>query len=181
MDGELAGTESLRVREHLDGCPLCRAEHQSLVATKRLVASLSVSEPRSGFEQELIQRIRSASLEPAWRRWTPGALALAPRPTQIRLAAAFAAISLIMLALSIRLSLLHNADPNSVSALRATIAQSQDGPLPPADIQFVHETWSRPQPVSAWDGPPSGGDSSGNARVRPLGAWQRTTAASPPR
>jgi hypothetical protein len=54
IDSELTGEEMLAIRAHLDICPPCRLEHQTLSETKRLVASLALKTPRAELERLLL-------------------------------------------------------------------------------------------------------------------------------
>ncbi|HRF60523.1 MAG TPA: anti-sigma factor [Fimbriimonadaceae bacterium] len=53
VDGELAGVEMLRLREHLGVCPACREEVEALRAMKRLLSRSPQVEPPAGFEDRL--------------------------------------------------------------------------------------------------------------------------------
>ncbi|GEM_PF-2314334 len=53
LDQELTGDETECVSAHLDVCPLCRSEYDSLKETKRLLASLALQTPREELEQLL--------------------------------------------------------------------------------------------------------------------------------
>ena len=44
-DGDLDGREARRVREHLEGCAACRAEHEALLRLKRMLAGESAHAP----------------------------------------------------------------------------------------------------------------------------------------
>lgn len=74
LDAEMTGEEMLAIRRHLDECPSCRAEHQSLRDTKHLLSSLALRAPASGFERHLRAEVeREASRHPLIR-WMPAAL-----------------------------------------------------------------------------------------------------------
>jgi anti-sigma factor RsiW len=74
IDSELTGEEMLAIRAHLDVCPSCRLEHQTLSETKRLVASLALKTPRAELERLLLTDLgrpsRPVSL-PALSRFIP--------------------------------------------------------------------------------------------------------------
>lgn len=53
LDGELAEEDSEAVRVHLERCPHCRAEHQSLLETKQVLAALGRRTPRADLERLL--------------------------------------------------------------------------------------------------------------------------------
>lgn len=58
LDGELSGREMGDVRAHLDTCRSCQNEHETLWATKRMVASLALKVPREELENLLIAQGR---------------------------------------------------------------------------------------------------------------------------
>jgi anti-sigma factor RsiW len=86
LDGELTPGEMTDVREHLAGCPSCRAELDDLRATKRVLGLLRAVDPPRDLEAGIRTR---ADEEPRWR-WFAW-----PRPA---LAAAAAALALILVA-----------------------------------------------------------------------------------
>jgi hypothetical protein len=70
IDAELTGEEMHAVSNHLNCCPACRLEQESLQETKRLVASLALKAPREELESLLLiesERAESASS----RLWSP--------------------------------------------------------------------------------------------------------------
>lgn len=61
-DGELRGTESLQVRDHLGRCEVCMAELEALrEVTSHLQQLSQVPAPPLGAEERVVTRIRSAS------------------------------------------------------------------------------------------------------------------------
>ena len=50
---ELPGVEQLQIRSHLRGCSSCEREHETLLQTKRLVATLACKTPRPGFDDDI--------------------------------------------------------------------------------------------------------------------------------
>lgn len=61
-DGELRGTESLQVRDHLSRCEVCMAELEALrEVTSHLQQLSQVPAPPLGAEERAVTRIRSAS------------------------------------------------------------------------------------------------------------------------
>jgi anti-sigma factor RsiW len=54
MDGELTGEDQLRIRRHLDFCHSCSEEHDSLLATKRMISTLAVRQARPEMEQKIL-------------------------------------------------------------------------------------------------------------------------------
>jgi anti-sigma factor RsiW len=177
IDGELTGAETLRIREHLSKCSTCRDEHESLLSTKLMISSLRVAEPDPGFEERLLECVRSVSPERPWLHRIQAAFALGGPGLRVRAAALFAAASLIILALSVRLTVATGAQ---TSASRMAVRQQ----TPPAtyiireqDLQFAHETFERPQPVSyrvmAEEQPFDRGSA-----VQPLTAWDPAASTS---
>lgn len=146
IDGELSGAEALRLREHLEGCEACRAEYASLLETKCLLASLPQVEPRPGFQDELLACLSSASSEPEWRRLLLGWWQTTDQRNRVRVAAAFAILSLLALGASVRVTLLNAAA--RPAAAQMTLAGTNGSALPRNDIGFAHETFERPQPAS---------------------------------
>src|SRR5947209_8479362 len=57
MDGELPGVEQLQIREHLKYCVHCNEEYESLLYTKRVLARLSVANPRNCLEDRILNRL----------------------------------------------------------------------------------------------------------------------------
>lgn len=51
MDDELTGEEQLQIRRHLGVCQKCSTEHDTLLATKRMISSLTVRQARPEMEQ----------------------------------------------------------------------------------------------------------------------------------
>jgi len=147
IDGELCGAEALRLREHIEQCPVCRADYETLRETKQLLSGMAVVEPRPGFEQDLLNYVLSAPCEPAWKRAIVGWWQTTDRRNRMRAAAAFAALSLAVLALSVR-GTLQTASSALPSYERLSMANGAwASPLPGRDVGFVHETVDRPQPV----------------------------------
>ena len=73
LDGELAGNESLIVRDHVARCPECAAELESLRLTKAMLHSARVPEPPTSAD-EVLRKIRLADREVP-RRWAVGLIA----------------------------------------------------------------------------------------------------------
>jgi anti-sigma factor RsiW len=76
LDGELTADEMAEVRQHLEGCPACRADIEELQRMKRLLARLQPPEVPRTFEAELLARIDRRSLM-GWLQWPRPAMALA--------------------------------------------------------------------------------------------------------
>jgi len=177
IDGELCGVDALRVREHLQQCRSCLGEYESLLDTKRVISSLGMVEPRLEFESELCDLVSRASQGTPLRRvvswWLVGS-----RRTRLRAASALAAASVIVLAMSVRLTVLRGGTlngPRQVAARAAHAAQQAELPYP--DIGFAHETFDRPQPVS-YRSATQDGDADDGPDIRPLPAWHSYRPAS---
>lgn len=54
IDRELTGAEMLEIRAHVEHCPSCSAEQESLLQTKRLLSALAYHTPRAELEQLLV-------------------------------------------------------------------------------------------------------------------------------
>lgn len=63
IDGELAGTEMLEVRDHVSVCPDCRDECESLRQVKAMLARVSGPEPDADFEERLVRCVMSSQVE----------------------------------------------------------------------------------------------------------------------
>lgn len=102
MDAELAGAEMLEIRAHLDRCPTCQREYESLLQTKRLLGSLALRMPRVEFEAALVGGVERASHPvlrwmPSWlTAWREGVSLplLRPRPAVTALALSVAGLLL---------------------------------------------------------------------------------------
>lgn len=57
LDGELNGTEMIRVRQHLEQCPACAAEAEYFRQVKHLVQGLEACEPSADFEDALVAKV----------------------------------------------------------------------------------------------------------------------------
>jgi anti-sigma factor RsiW len=177
IDGELCGVESLRIREHLEECRGCRDDYESLLGTKRIISSLSMVEPRREFEADLRECICRASSAPALGRLLSRWPVMSQR-SRLRAASALAAGSVIVLAVSVRLTVLRGQTPaasRQVVAGAALPAPPADLPYP--DIGFAHETFDRPQPVS-YRASAYGGEPADRPDIRPLPAWHSYRPAS---
>lgn len=73
LDGELCGTDSLAVRDHLAVCPRCAEELEALRMTKLLLTSVRTPQPVSSPET-LLRQIRLADREVS-RKWAIGLMA----------------------------------------------------------------------------------------------------------
>lgn len=90
IDRELPGTDMLTVQRHLDVCPECRREYQSLLMVKQLLSEMPIAPPSDSLEQRLVGEVfRSAAPASMWFLPIPRQLV---RP--LALAAALGAITL---------------------------------------------------------------------------------------
>jgi len=76
LDGELTAEDAAEVRAHLAGCESCRAEVESLRATKTLVGRLAQPSLPAGFAAGVWSRIERPSPR-RWFWWPRPAMALA--------------------------------------------------------------------------------------------------------
>jgi len=91
IDRELSGIDMLSIQRHLDVCPECQREYQSLLQVKRLLSEMPVVPPPVLLEQRLMEQFaRDAGRARSW--WLPVAPRRVLRP--LALAAAFGAIAL---------------------------------------------------------------------------------------
>ena len=72
VDRELSGDQMIALRSHIERCPECKAEYESLTSLKTALAALPMHEPPKGLDQDVIRMVRR--LEPAQARmrlsWT---------------------------------------------------------------------------------------------------------------
>ena len=66
VDRELSGDQMIALRSHIERCPECKAEYESLTSLKSALAALPMHEPPKGLEQDVIRMVRG--LEPAHAR-----------------------------------------------------------------------------------------------------------------
>lgn len=59
IDGELAGGEMMRVREHLRSCPECRSEFEEVRAVKTMLGNTGEVEVPTGLEERLMAAVMS--------------------------------------------------------------------------------------------------------------------------
>lgn len=67
LDGELAGTEMIAVRDHLNRCDACAEEAESLRSLKSSLAFLPACAPPEGLEERLLASVR-AQMRPTMSR-----------------------------------------------------------------------------------------------------------------
>ena len=66
VDRELSGEQMLALRSHIERCPECKAEYESLKTLKTELAALPMHEPPQGLDLEVIRMVRR--LQPAKSR-----------------------------------------------------------------------------------------------------------------
>ena len=59
LDRELAGDQMIAVRSHVEYCPECQAELETLRVVKSGLASLPVLEPREGYADDVLRMVRN--------------------------------------------------------------------------------------------------------------------------
>ena len=64
VDGELTGAEMLDIRRHLEDCPECMEEYESLRETKLMVARLANVTPRADFAASIIHKLNQTTMSP---------------------------------------------------------------------------------------------------------------------
>lgn len=67
IDGELTGDEQILVRRHLRDCTTCTEEYESLMATKRLIASFAARLPDSSLETKILSALNEMPDCQTWR------------------------------------------------------------------------------------------------------------------
>ncbi|MCW5941868.1 MAG: zf-HC2 domain-containing protein [Fimbriimonadaceae bacterium] len=58
VDGELTGSEMIRVREHVGRCPVCRDELEGLRGLKRALGAMSVPVPPPSLGERILGSVR---------------------------------------------------------------------------------------------------------------------------
>ena len=66
VDRELSGDQMIALRSHVERCPECKAEYESLKSLKTALAALPMHEPPKGLDQQVIRMVRR--LEPSRSR-----------------------------------------------------------------------------------------------------------------
>lgn len=86
IDGELPGVEHRLIHEHLAYCELCRAEHEGLLHTKRMLARLRVQEPTHDLPASILQKIHTGNdrqmRSETWRDWLRRSLSFSSPTSQ---------------------------------------------------------------------------------------------------
>ncbi|MDW8291006.1 MAG: zf-HC2 domain-containing protein [Armatimonadota bacterium] len=57
IDRELPGVDMLHIQRHLDACPECRREYQTLLVVKRLLSEMPVVSPPDSLEERLVEKV----------------------------------------------------------------------------------------------------------------------------
>jgi len=151
MDGELPGVEQLQIRRHLDQCPACSEEYQSLVVTKRLIAGLRMQEPRPGFDQQILNRIAAEAHTPAPRFDLKGwwLFLNEPQRTRVRLGAFCAAFALVAIIFAGLPSGTTQTPSTAFSSVQgAPVSYEIPQPVPVQDYLNVQRSWENAQPMN---------------------------------
>jgi len=103
FDQELTGAQMLEIRRHLNGCPSCRAEHDSVQKVKTLFAALGPVEPPRPLNLNLLQNPPRRSRVPVQ---VSDALArvgawMAAAPRSSAHLATYSALALVIMALAV--------------------------------------------------------------------------------
>ena len=59
IDGELPGVEQLSIRSHISRCDSCRAEHEGILFTKRLLGRMKVQTCQANVQEQILSQIAS--------------------------------------------------------------------------------------------------------------------------
>src|SRR5262249_29462289 len=148
IDRELAGTEMLQIRRHLDGCPGCSAAYGALRRVKSLLAAAPPFEPSGDVTAAIMrrwgQRPQPTPLSPP--RWPldshSEAFSAAARGRRYRLAFTSACL---MVALAGTAMALHKPNyPDSVAAsVLPSLLQPEERLPPPGPLVGSMEPWTR--------------------------------------
>ena len=57
MDGELPGVEHQNIHQHIKSCASCKEEYETLLCTKRMLATLKVKDPSVALEDRILSRL----------------------------------------------------------------------------------------------------------------------------
>ena len=57
IDSELNGVDQREVRDHINLCQACEAEHESLLATKRSLARLAAQTPETDLQDRILDAL----------------------------------------------------------------------------------------------------------------------------
>jgi anti-sigma factor RsiW len=144
IDRELAGTEMLQIRRHLDGCPGCSAAHGSLRRVKSLIAAAPSADPFGDATAAVMrrweQRQQASVSAPRWNwswHWKGSS---ASRRLQ-RYSLAFTSLCLVLALAGTALAL---RKPNYPDALAANVLLSLQQPeerLPALEPPAPRERW----------------------------------------
>jgi len=145
IDRELAGTEMLQIRRHLEGCPGCSAAYGSLRRVKSLIAAAPSVELSGDVTAAVMRRWQerqeqSAASTPRWNwNWHWKGFSVPPRWQRHSLA--FTALCLVLAFAGTALAL---RKPNYPDAVAANVLPSLLRPeerLPALEPSFATEQW----------------------------------------
>lgn len=127
LEGELEPKMARQVEQHLDSCPSCRAEYESLLKVKQALSKVKesvVDQPPESFWQENLQAVARATYERDSSTGVSGGKVLSfPRFSRPRILAA-AAVVLLALAGVLRLGLGPLGPPQRPSAELAQVTEA---------------------------------------------------------
>jgi anti-sigma factor RsiW len=145
IDRELAGTEMLQIRRHLEGCPGCSAAYGSLRRVKSLIAAAPSTERSDDATAAVMrrweQRQEQASVStPRWN-WSWHWKGFSAPPRWQRYSLAFTSLCLVLAFAGTALAL---RKPNYPDALAANVLPSLQRPeerLPALEPSVATEHW----------------------------------------
>lgn len=145
IDRELAGTEMLQIRGHLDGCPGCSAAHGSLRRVKSLISAAPPAEPFSDATAAVMrrwqQRQEQASVSaPRWN-WSWHWKGFSAPPRWQRYSLAFTSACLVMALAGTALALRKPNYPDALAANVLPALQRPDERLPALEPSASLEVW----------------------------------------
>ena len=127
LEGELEPELARQVEQHLESCPSCRAEYESLLKVKQALSKVKesvVDQPPESFWQENLQAVARATYERDSSTGVSGGKVLSfPRFSRPRILAA-AAVVLLALAGVLRLGLGPLGPPQRPSAELAQVTEA---------------------------------------------------------
>lgn len=103
IDGELTGDEQILVRRHLRDCTTCTEEYESLMATKRLIASFAARLPDSSLETKILSALNEMPDCQTWRDSVRSWWGSLPELQKLKTAGAlaFASVSIALMMFSV--------------------------------------------------------------------------------
>ena len=145
IDRELAGTEMLQIRGHLDGCPGCSAAYGSLRRVKSLLSASPPAEPFGDATAAVMrrwqQRQQQASVSaPRWN-WSWHWKGFSAPPRWQRYSLAFTSLCLVLALGGTALALRKPNYPDALAANVLPALQRPDERLPALEPSASMERW----------------------------------------